>query len=329
MIYLYKRPDSKTTINGVTMTTKSYLMDSHDQHSYANESRISKFTNYDTLTYNNMHNNRNTTATTMNPDFEKFLPLIKKRNIENVYASYNKLKYSHIYNQQQQPNHQNNKQNQQQSHIDNKMFQYFPKIKTAADNGMLKYDLSLFDTRIFKKIDFNEFLSETDSIKLIRINNNKEYAFDLGNNLILRSLKVDDFDRDYLELLQQLTVVGDDVTKEVFEERFFKMKSCLNTYYILVVEDLTLNKIVGTTTLVNEQKFIRHASSRARIEDVVVDDTYRGKKLGKLLIDMAIKIAKLLGCYKISLECKDELRSFYEKFGLQLEDKQNYLCRRF
>lgn len=43
-------------------------------------------------------------------------------------------------------------------------------------------------------------------------------------------------------------------------ERFLKMKSCLDTYYVLVVEDKSRNQIIGTATLVVEQKFIRGAS---------------------------------------------------------------------
>jgi len=39
------------------------------------------------------------------------------------------------------------------------------------------------------------------------------------------------------------------------------MKSCLDTYYVMVVEDKSRSQIIGTATLVVEQKFIRSASS--------------------------------------------------------------------
>ena len=42
----------------------------------------------------------------------------------------------------------------------------------------------------------------------------------------------------------------------VIPERFHAMKSCPSTYYIIVVEDTKLEKIVGTGTLILEQKFI-------------------------------------------------------------------------
>jgi glucosamine-phosphate N-acetyltransferase len=53
-------------------------------------------------------------------------------------------------------------------------------------------------------------------------------------------------------------------------------------YYVTVIEDLRSNKIIGSATLVLEQKFIHGCAVRGRLEDVVVDDTYRGKQLGKL-----------------------------------------------
>lgn len=38
------------------------------------------------------------------------------------------------------------------------------------------------------------------------------------------------------------------------------MKSCLGTYYVIVVEDTTKNVIVASATLVVEQKFIHECS---------------------------------------------------------------------
>ena len=131
-----------------------------------------------------------------------------------------------------------------------------------------------------------------------------------------------------MDLLSQLTE-GGQVSREQFERRFDEMRSAANTYYICVVEDAAKSKLVASLTLVFEQKFIREASSRGRFEDLVVDVNYRGKRLSKLLLDVVVQLSKRLGCYKISLECKDHLRKHYEQFGFVLEQGQNYLCRRF
>lgn len=53
-------------------------------------------------------------------------------------------------------------------------------------------------------------------------------------------------------------------------------------YYITVIEDTRNNKIIGAATLITEFKFIHNCALRGRLEDVVVNNTYRGKQLGKL-----------------------------------------------
>lgn len=47
--------------------------------------------------------------------------------------------------------------------------------------------------------------------------------------------------------------------------RFNKMKACDDTYYVTVIEDLRTGQIIGSATLVKEQKFIHRASSVRRI----------------------------------------------------------------
>lgn len=86
-------------------------------------------------------------------------------------------------------------------------------------------------------------------------------------------------------------------------------------YYVTVIEDLRKNKIIGSATLVVERKFIHSCGSRAKLEDVVVDDTYRGKQLGKLIVVTVTLLAEHIGCYKMSLECKDKLIPFYRSIG--------------
>ncbi|CAF0927237.1 unnamed protein product [Rotaria sordida] len=147
---------------------------------------------------------------------------------------------------------------------------------------------------------------------------------------LIRPLSLSDYNHGYIELLRQLTECGK-ITYEEFKQRFYQMKQCLNTYYILVIEDINLNKqIIGTTTLICEKKFIHQLGIRGRIEDVVIDNQYRGQYLGKLLVNLLTEFANIIcNCYKISLECKDHLISFYRQLGYDHEDKQNYLCQRF
>ena len=82
-------------------------------------------------------------------------------------------------------------------------------------------------------------------------------------------------------------------------------------YNVVVIEDLTTRLIVGTATLVIEQKFIRSGAKCGHIEDVVVDEKMRGHGLGKVLVLELLKIAKALRCYKVVLTCSNDNVRFY------------------
>ena len=44
-------------------------------------------------------------------------------------------------------------------------------------------------------------------------------------------------------------------------DRFYQMKGCPDTYYIVVIEDTVTNQVVGSGSLIKEQKFIHSATS--------------------------------------------------------------------
>lgn len=58
---------------------------------------------------------------------------------------------------------------------------------------------------------------------------------------------------------------------------------------------------------------------RGIIEEVVVSNEYRGKQLGKLIVATLIELGKVLGCYKITLNCNDKMVKFYEGLGFNAE----------
>jgi glucosamine-phosphate N-acetyltransferase len=142
-------------------------------------------------------------------------------------------------------------------------------------------------------------------------------------------LKKSDFEIGYLELLGQLTSVGD-LSKDSFDERFESMRNAKGCYFIMVLEDEENNRLAGSSTLFIEYKFIHEAGLRARLEDVVVDEGYRGRQLGKLLVSAVTELAKKLDCYKISLDCSDLVINFYKSLGYVAEPgRANMLVIRF
>jgi len=127
--------------------------------------------------------------------------------------------------------------------------------------------------------------------------------------LNFRRLEKEDYDKNYLELLKQLTTVGD-ISKEKYETTFDKIEA-----EVWVVE--FEGKIIASVSLLLEQKVIHECGIVGRLEDVVVDKDYRKYGLGKFIIERIIKIAKEKGCYKLIGDCKSELLGFYEKNGFE------------
>ena len=65
-----------------------------------------------------------------------------------------------------------------------------------------------------------------------------------------------------------------------------------------------------------ERKFIHDCGIVGHIEDIVTDESVRGKGMGKLIIHKLIEIGKKNGAYKVLLSCSDKNVPFYEKCGL-------------
>ena len=78
-------------------------------------------------------------------------------------------------------------------------------------------------------------------------------------------------------------------------------------------------KIVGSTTLLIEQKFIHDGGLVGHIEDVVVRKDYEGKGIGIKLVISMLECAKEKNCYKTILDCKDDVKQFYERIGFKRE----------
>ncbi|KAL1130667.1 hypothetical protein AAG570_011909 [Ranatra chinensis] len=178
----------------------------------------------------------------------------------------------------------------------------------------------LYDPACLEVLDFSSVESKF---------NPKISVVNPGPHLVVRPLSLSDFDAGYIELLSQLTEVGV-VTQEQFIERFNEMKAVPKTYYVTVIEDKTTGEVIGSGTLLVEHKFIHGCANRGRIEDVVISDKYRGKQLGKLIVTTLVLLSKEVNCYKITLDCRDEMRPFYECLGFRKEEtNSNFMQMRF
>ena len=85
-------------------------------------------------------------------------------------------------------------------------------------------------------------------------------------NLYVRQLQSNDYKLGFIDVLKQLTSVGN-ITESDFRDQFHKMKSSNGTYYHTVIvdkSDASHEKIIGSATIIIERKFI-HDCANVRI----------------------------------------------------------------
>lgn len=127
----------------------------------------------------------------------------------------------------------------------------------------------------------------------------------------IRELKKEDLFNGFLTSLDSLREASN-ITRESAEVIFEKINT--NPEHIIAVAEID-GKIVGSTTLLIETKFIHNGGIVGHIEDVVVDKNFQGKGIGQKIVQYLLEIAKNRGCYKTILDCKDDVKNFYEKMG--------------
>ena len=85
---------------------------------------------------------------------------------------------------------------------------------------------------------------------------------------------------------------------------------------VLVAEED--GRVAGALVLAIVENITHKGAPYAIIENVVVDEAARGKRLGEALIEQAIAEARRAGCYKVSLTSnkrRGDAHRFYERLG--------------
>ena len=130
---------------------------------------------------------------------------------------------------------------------------------------------------------------------------------------IIRELRKEDLWNGFLTTLDSLRQASD-IDRNKADEIFEKINS--NPDHIVVIAEVD-GKIVGTTTLLIEPKFIHKGGLVGHIEDVVVDKNFQGQKIGEKIMKYLLEFAKNRGCYKTILDSTDDVKPFYEKLGFK------------
>ena len=137
----------------------------------------------------------------------------------------------------------------------------------------------------------------------------------------VRKLDISDKKKGFVELLQHLTVC-DSISDEAFEERFREVAEYDNDHLICVIEDEISGRIIATGSVFIQKKFIRNCGKVGHIKGVVVDSKVRGKHLGKKIIEFLADQARLMGCYKVILDCSSDNVPFYNRCGFNQKENQ-------
>ena len=129
----------------------------------------------------------------------------------------------------------------------------------------------------------------------------------------IRELRKEDLNpkRGFLKTLSNLSKTAL-LSKKKIKAIFKEVKEKENSYIFVAVGE---NKqIIGTIKLIIERKFWQGGKRAGHIEDVVTRKGFENMGVAGSLIKKALVEAKKLGCYKVILDCRDELVPFYRKF---------------
>lgn len=125
--------------------------------------------------------------------------------------------------------------------------------------------------------------------------------------------------------------------EELKKEDFEKYKSFLKSdftnenfcklidsefYNFFVVRDG--ENIVGSVTILLEQKLTHSGCMVSHVENLEVSETYRRLGVGNALFEHCRLFAKENGCYRLNLSCKEELCNFYKLKDRQINMMEYY-----
>lgn len=138
-----------------------------------------------------------------------------------------------------------------------------------------------------------------------------------STNFIIREIEQADLEKGFFQTLSNLAMLGrirDDLeqAKKILQE----IKS-YPLYKIFVAVKNDDAEIIGSITLLIEQKFIHDGGKSGHIEDVVTRKEYEGIGVGSALVSAALAFAREKNCYKVILNCSEKNAPFYEKIGFR------------
>lgn len=122
-----------------------------------------------------------------------------------------------------------------------------------------------------------------------------------------RTLELSDYD-SFFDCLTQISPAPKVPFKD-FANLYYLTLSNAKVVLVAIEDD----KVVGTASILFEQKFSRKGCIAGHVEDVVVLPEFRKKGVATKLLEELVKLAKLRKCYKLTLHCDESVTPLYER----------------
>ena len=141
------------------------------------------------------------------------------------------------------------------------------------------------------------------------------------------------YDEDIKDLLVQLqqhladidkekyNIVGDGYREKYFEKTLEEVKKCNGKILLYKDNEKIVGLIVGLINNDETERYDFKAPKRGRITELIVDKEYRGKRIGKQLLDEMTNYLKSIGCEKMLIAVfgyNESAIKFYEKNGYHI-----------
>lgn len=116
-------------------------------------------------------------------------------------------------------------------------------------------------------------------------------------------------------------IVGNDYRDKYFAKTMEEVKKCNGKILLFKDNEKIVGLVVGLINNDETEEYDFKAPKRGRITELIVDKEYRGKQIGKQLLDTMKEYLKSIECEKILIAVfgyNESAIKFYEKNGYHI-----------
>jgi glucosamine-phosphate N-acetyltransferase len=136
---------------------------------------------------------------------------------------------------------------------------------------------------------------------------------------MIREIEKRDLNETFFSLLAQLSGKVESYNVDTMWDEYSAAPN--HVTFVDVMKEAGKNeRVVATSSVLIESKFLHCGSRVGHIEDVVVDKEVRGSGLGQKIVQHCIDHARNSGCYKTILDCSNDNVPFYINCGFYISE---------